>query len=296
MPTRPLSPHSSEESVRDDARRLLRDRDAGDPGALQRLREFLPRLRGADDKKIAATPLKWNDALLAIAREYGFESWSRIKAHLELVQSNADCPLHEQIKDGPFRRAVELMDQGDQAALAAQLVAHPDLAHKRVHFEGGNYFRRPNLLAFIAENPVRHGRLPANAASIAETILHAGGGEDKAGLDETLALVASGQVPRESGVQVELIRLLCSRGADPAKALQPALAQGELRAAHALLQCGAALTLSASAAFGLLDEARQRLPKAGAVERHRALANAAQLGHAEIILLLLDAGGLARTR
>jgi hypothetical protein len=32
--------------------------------------------------------------------------------------------------------------------------------HQHVVFEGGNYFRDPTLLEFVAENPVRHGTLP----------------------------------------------------------------------------------------------------------------------------------------
>src|SRR4051794_1505276 len=118
MPVRPLPPHASLASVKDDARRLLRDRDAGDPPALQRLREFLPRLRGADDAAIRSTPLKWNDALTAVAREYGFASWPRLKAHLERDRPADDLPLHERIEDEAFRRAIDLMDAGDEAGLA----------------------------------------------------------------------------------------------------------------------------------------------------------------------------------
>jgi ankyrin repeat protein len=290
MPTRSLPPHASLRSVKDDARRLLRDRDAGDPPALQRLREFLPRLRDADDKAVAAASLRWSDLLLAIAREYGFASWARLKAHLERPRVEARVPLHEQIEDEPFRRAVALMDAGDERGLAAHLAAYPGLIRKRVRFEGGNYFQNPGLLAFIAENPVRHDRLPENAVGIARVILDAGGGADQAVLDETLGLVASGRVARERGVQEPLIRLLCDRGADPAGALHAALGHGEMAAARALLRCGAILSLSAAAAMGLTDEAARLLPAADAAERHVALGYAAQHGHAQIVRLLLDAG------
>src|SRR4051812_24721297 len=140
MPVRPLPPHASLESVKDDARRLLRDREAGDPPALQRLREFLPRLRGADDGAIQSADLKWNDALTAVAREYGFASWLRLKAHLDDARPDASLPLEERIEDEAFRRAVALMDAGDEAGLAAHISAHPDVATQRVSFEGGNYF------------------------------------------------------------------------------------------------------------------------------------------------------------
>src|SRR6476469_6230805 len=126
MPTRPLPPHASLESIKDDARRLLRDRAAGDPPALQRLREFLPRLRGASDKAISSAELKWNDALTAIAREHGFASWPRLKAHLDRAGAPvAAIPLEQRIEDRAFRTAVALMDAGDEAGLTAQLAAHP---------------------------------------------------------------------------------------------------------------------------------------------------------------------------
>lgn len=289
MPTRPLPPRASFESVKDDARRLLRNRDAGDPPAFQRLREFLPRLRGADDAAIRSATLKWNDALTAIAREYGFASWPRLKAHLEDGRPVASILLEEWIEDKAFRRAIELMDAGDEAGLSAHLAAHPDVTRQRVSFEGGNYFRNPNLLAFIAENPIRRGSMPANAIAIAEVILAAGGG-DAAGLDETLALVSSGRVAREADLQVPLIECLCRHGANPRPALQPALTHAEFEAAQALLRCGALLTLSAAAALGMTKEAKALLAAASPAERHRALANAAQHGHADIVRLLLDAG------
>ena len=61
MPTRPLPPHATIDSVKEDAKRLLRGRDARDPAAFQRLREFLPRLREADDATIGAADLKHRD-------------------------------------------------------------------------------------------------------------------------------------------------------------------------------------------------------------------------------------------
>ena len=51
---------------------------------------------------------------------------------------------------------------------------HPNLTRKRVVFEGGNYFRNPSLLEFVAENPVRHGKLPKNIVEVTKVILDAG--------------------------------------------------------------------------------------------------------------------------
>jgi hypothetical protein len=46
--------------------------------------------------------------------------------------------------------------------------------HQHVLFEGGNYFRSPTLLEFVAENPVRHGRLPSNIVAVTRVVLEAG--------------------------------------------------------------------------------------------------------------------------
>jgi hypothetical protein len=46
--------------------------------------------------------------------------------------------------------------------------------HQHVLFEGGNYFRNPTLLEFVAEKPMRNCTLPANIVQWAEVILNAG--------------------------------------------------------------------------------------------------------------------------
>ena len=101
------------------------------------------------------------------------------------------------------------MDDGDLEGLNRHLSDHPGLARQRVHFDGENYFTDPTLLEFAADNPVRHGSLPPNIVAVARTILDAGASADRAAIDSTLALVCSGRVPREAGVQVPLIELLC---------------------------------------------------------------------------------------
>jgi hypothetical protein len=200
-----------------------------------------------------------------------------------------DRPHHERIEDPAFRQAVELLDSGDAEGLHRHLSGHPGLVHQRVRFEG-NYFQNPALLEFVAENPIRHGRLPENIVEIARIILDAGARTDRSALDLTLGLVCSGRVPRECGVQIPLIDLLLDHGADPDRAMLPALTHGEFTAVDALLRRGATLDLTAAAATGRLAEAQRSLPSAMPEERHRALALAAQHGHAAIARLLLEAG------
>jgi hypothetical protein len=188
-----------------------------------------------------------------------------------------------------FRRAVDLLDAGDAPALQAHLLRHAEVVRQRIALEGAEYFRNPALLDFIAENPVRRGSLPANAVEVARVILDAGARDERAVIDSALALISSGRVPRECGVQVALLDLLCDYGADPNGGIPPALAHGEFEAADALLRRGAERTLPVAAATGGIEDARRLLLSANERERHAALALAAQHGHAEIVALLLDA-------
>jgi len=201
-----------------------------------------------------------------------------------------NLPHGERIEDVTFRRAVDLLDAGSVAALRAHLVEHPNLVHQRVLFEGGNYFRNPTLLEFVAENPIRNGTLPASIIQVTEVILEAGAKQNPSALNETLGLVCSGRVPREAGVQLPLIDLLCDHGADPNHAMPAALVHGEFEAVHALIQRGARVDLTVAAGLGRTEDARRLLAGAGVEDRHRALALASQFGRTDVVRLLLHAG------
>jgi len=290
MPVRRLPPNPNLNHLKYQAKDLLRDHAARMPEAAQRIREFHPRLRKATDAEIFATRLRLGDAQLTIAREAGFPSWARLKRHIEkpTVTDQLDLPHHERIEDSAFRHAVDLLDAGDAAGLRDWLKEHPNLARQRVVFEGGNYFRNPTLLEFVAENPVRHGKFPKNFLEVAKVILEAGG--EPSAVNETIGLVATGCVPRECRVQRALIDLLCDYGADLNGAMRAAAAHRELEAVDALLKRGARVDLPVAAALGRTDDFRRLLPAASGEDRHLALALAAQFNQVEIVRLLLDAG------
>ena len=289
MPTRRLPPRPSLRHLKHQARDLLADRLAGKPVILQRIREFHPRFQGSSDAQVQAARFTLSDAYLALAREYGFASWARLRAHVA-SPTDLDRPQHERITDPVFRLAVDLVDDADTEGLNAYLSEHPTLVRQRVKLEGGNYFTNPSLLEFIAENPVRQGRLSADVVDVAKVILDAGARTDQAALNSTLGLVCSGRVPRECSVQVPLIRLLCQYGADAGSAMDAATCHGEFEAAQELLRCGAQLDLKAAAAMGRADVVRRQLHSSSPEARHIALALASQHGHGEVVKLLLDAG------
>ncbi|HUI85436.1 MAG TPA: ankyrin repeat domain-containing protein [Candidatus Binatia bacterium] len=290
MPVRPLPSNPNLDHLRHQAKDLLKGQAAHDPGVAQRIREFHPRFSRATDAEIFEAQLKLSDVQLAIAREHGFPSWPRLKRHIEkpTLADQLNLPHHQRIDDAGFRHAVDLLDVGNVAGLRAYLRQHPELARQRVLFEGGNYFRNPTLLEFIAENPTRHGRLPANIVDVARVILDAGA--TKSALDETLMLAASSQVAHECGVQLALLDLLCDYGADPDTATRTAAMYGEFEAVKALIRRGASLDLSLAAALGRIDDARRLLPAAEEGDRRWALALASQFGYVGIVSLLLDSG------
>jgi hypothetical protein len=290
MPVRALPQNPNLQHLKYQAKDLLKGHAAHDPAVAQRIREFHSRWAKASDAEIFAEHLTLSDAQLAIARECGFSSWTKLKRRIEQPKQSdkLTLPHHDRIEDATFRRAVELIDAGDVEGLRLHLKMHPKLTRKRVVFEGGNYFRNPTLLEFVAENPVRHGKLPKNILEVTKLILDAG--VDQSSLNETLMLVATGSVARECGVQIPLIDLLCDYGADPDNAAQAAALLFEMQAVDALVAHGARMTLPLAAALGRTEDARRLLPKSDPEERHLALAVASQYGHLEIVRILLDAG------
>lgn len=165
---------------------------------------------------------------------------------------------------------------------------------------------RATLLHYVAANGVEGHRqqTPANAAEVA-TLLLRGGAEVDAladmygGRHTTLSMVASSAPVARAGLQVPLIDVLLGFGAAiEGKGLgtwvspvMTALAFGYAGTARALAARGARVDSTAAAAgLGHLAEVQRLLPAASADDRHRALALAAQHGHADIVAALVAAG------
>lgn len=207
-----------------------------------------------------------------------------------------------------FERAVEAAVDGDAATLAALLKEHPDLVRARSTrvTNGDPPVHGATLLHYLAANGVEdeRQRSPKNAVEIARMLLDAGA--DPNALSSaygsrctTMAMLVSSTPPAKAGVQVPVLNVLIDYGADVAprgegdwtSPLLTALVFGFKEAARVLVERGAPVdTLAAAAGLGRLDEVEKRLPEASADDRHRALALAAQLGHPEIVALLIEAG------
>ncbi|MEO0620975.1 MAG: ankyrin repeat domain-containing protein [Pseudomonadota bacterium] len=202
------------------------------------------------------------------------------------------------LSDPLAARAVALIDAGEAAALAVLLADHPALLSETIDVgpeaaEGG-YFARPRLLWFVAENPIRTGRLPAAIVEVSTVIVDAARKATvpslQEDLDTTLGLVASGLVARETGAQAPLIAHLAAEGADPNPAMRPALAHREIAAAEALVTAGARLDLFAAAGLGQSGTLMSLLSGAEEQALQDALSVAAIAGQAECVRLLLAAG------
>jgi peptide-methionine (S)-S-oxide reductase len=194
----------------------------------------------------------------------------------------------------PLRQAaVALMDADDLAAFERLLAEHPELACTRFN-TGEGYFRWPFLLWYVAENPVRTGRLPstivAMARAIAAAARAAGATSLSRQLDYAVVLVATGRVPRESGRQAALIDVLLDEGATPG-GVDDALAHGELAAARHLIDRGAPMSLAATLCLDGTDQDVMAAALGSSdVDRRRALMISAVCGRADAIRRVLAFG------
>jgi hypothetical protein len=191
-----------------------------------------------------------------------------------------------------FRQAVEAIDAGEADTLAQLLESNPGLVRHRLEIPGEGYFGHPYLLWFIADNPIRVERLPSNIVAITRLIVEAvrkqAGESLQQQLDYTLGLVVTGRIPRDCGVQGELIDLLVDAGAVPGNGTG-ALAHGNPEAALRLIQRGGPLTLATAVGLGFAEDVERLLPGGDKEERQVAFVMAAFYGRADLSMRLIRA-------
>ncbi len=204
--------------------------------------------------------------------------------------------------DSLFREAVAAIDAGDVTELERLLAAHLQLLNTRLEQPGSwlinkvgsalqGYFKAPYLLWFVAENPIRNDKLPQNILQITQTIIAAakriGTTTLQQQLDYTLALVCTGRVSREQGVQLEMIDLLIDAGATPAGGIG-ALGGGNLKAAEHLVKRGEKMTLAVAACLNRTEEISRLVQTANYKDKQTALSTAAYNGNAEALKHLIN--------
>jgi hypothetical protein len=292
------------------ADQLLEGRETADPQAMDLFRKHHPKFLDAhirwlpkkmSEAEARAVPIDHADALLAIARWYSFADWSKLAEWVGDV-TRGDSPVFQ------YESAVEAVIWGDESELRSLLQRYPDLVRARstrvTPHDPPQH--RATLLHYLAANGVEghRQRSPQNAAEVARVLLKAGSEPDAladmyGGQQTTMSMLVSSSHPADAGVQVALVNVLADFGASLeacgagawASPLMTALAFGYRDAAEALVQRGARVdNLASAAGLGRLEDARRMLHHASTQDRHRALALGAQLGHAEIVRLLLDLG------
>jgi hypothetical protein len=108
LPSRP-----SLEQLKKQAKDFLQSLRLHEPEAVQRVREFHPDLSKLQDSEFANVEFSLADAQLALAREYGFPSWARLKARVEILAASHDpaIALQAAILDDDTARAGGLLKE-----------------------------------------------------------------------------------------------------------------------------------------------------------------------------------------
>jgi peptide-methionine (S)-S-oxide reductase len=207
--------------------------------------------------------------------------------------------------DELFGYAVTAIDAGNVGELERIITEHSRLVHDRLESPGAwlrdkvgdalhGFFQKPYLLWFVAEDPVRNGKLPANIAEVTRVIILSAEREGvrslREQLDYALRLVAWSWIARDCNVQIELLDVLIDAGASPDGGPDDALVNGNFAAAAHLVARGAKLTLATALCLGLWDDVKNLGSTAGALERQFAFILAALGGRDEALARVIELG------
>jgi peptide-methionine (S)-S-oxide reductase len=207
--------------------------------------------------------------------------------------------------DASFHEAVSAIDAGDLLKVERLVATNPELVCRRLTTPGAwlrdtvggaldGFFQAPYLLWFVAEDPVRNGKLPSNIAEIAQSIIDAARRESVPNLQEQLdyglTLVSWSWIAREYGVQIALIDVLVDAGAAINGAPNNALVNGNFAAAEHLVARGATLTLAAALCLGRWGDADRLVATASDGQKQFALVLSALNGQVDALRHLIRAG------
>jgi ankyrin repeat protein len=324
----PLPPRPRIDQYKKIARELQRACAAGTPDAITdwatRTVSTIARLRGESDaadsspqvrREVQRIVQRWDefrrtsgrgercqlaDAQFFVAREHGFASWPKFAAHVESL--SGETPVAN------FEAAVDAIVAGDIATLRRLLRNHPDLVKAR-----STRGHHSTLLHYVSANGVEDFRqiTPPNIVDITRLLLDSGAdvnaeSEAYGGGSTTLGLAATSMHPEQAGMQIELLELLLSRGAQIEKpgltgnqhsAVWGCLANGQGEAARFFAARGARMNLLEAAGVGRLDLVTTHFDEDGrlidpelAGQMEEGLLFAAGYGHTETARFLLDRG------
>ncbi|MEE3235632.1 MAG: ankyrin repeat domain-containing protein [Candidatus Latescibacterota bacterium] len=211
-------------------------------------------------------------------------------------------PIHKYLTNDNFRTAVNLIDNGLVEDLEHFLIANPELTNIVGEFskkffasgtESNQYFSKPKLLWFTAENPVRRGKFNESICDVIDCIIESQRKNSPStlqfDLDYTLSLLTSGCIANQSILLNKIVRCFVKNGADP-NCTEAALIHGERQAVLTLVDHGANINILVAAGIGREDKLKGLLPTVDTVTKRKALACAAACGQPNCCLILLREG------
>jgi hypothetical protein len=199
------------------------------------------------------------------------------------------------ISDTLFREAVEAIDTGNIVILQKLLETNANLITKRLDtLNEDGYFKNPYLLWFVADNPIRHEKLPSNIVEVTKTIIEAlqknNDNNYQYIMDYTLGLVSTGRIPKECDVQIPMMEVLVNNGARVKGSVLGSIGQHNFEAAKFLLDKGSDYNLATAVGFYKIGDVKKLMKTATASELYVSLVVASFFGKADIISLLIEAG------
>ena len=222
--------------------------------------------------------------------------------------------------DTLFREAVFAIDAGDAMSLDRLLDVNPRLVRDRLESPGSwlrdkvggaldGFFNAPYLLWFVAEDPVRNGKLPQEIGRVTRTIIENAQRQAVETLqdqiDHALRLVCWSWIARDCGVQIELIDVLLDAGASPdgrntyegryGTHCDAAIYNRNYAAAEHLLKRGASPTLTTALCLQRWHDVEVLVRSATHEEQEAAFVQAAMNGQAEALRRMLTLGMAATT-
>jgi hypothetical protein len=132
MPTKSLPPNPSLEHLKYQARDLFNALKRGNAQAFARAREFDPKFTRMSDDEIRAAKASLADAQLIVAREYGFDSWPKLKHHVEGLAQAGSSRI-----EGDFKPPAGPVELKQKWPASARIVREMDLKQKKeIHIPG----------------------------------------------------------------------------------------------------------------------------------------------------------------
>jgi ankyrin repeat protein len=212
---------------------------------------------------------------------------------------------HSRALDAIFQRAVSAIDAGDVGELELLVAGDPRLVRERLDAPGAwlrdkvgdaldGFFARPYLLWFVAEDPVRNGRLPGNIADVTRVILRAVERENvetrREQLDYALRLVSWSSIARNCNAQIELLDVLIDAGAALEGTPENALVNGNSTAAGHLVERGAPVSLATALCLARWDDVQRLGATASAEDKQFGLVLTALRGKADALAKVIALG------